>query len=90
MLSGLYHGGSKNVTNETRAVWSAVTTRGYLRQEENQYLCNDVESIKRLPIWLQRFCGYGMSMPFMGYVELDDPIKVLHPEFEGEGNLLND
>ena len=88
MLSGTYHGGSKNQTDESRAVWSAVTTRGYLRQEENQYLCNDVEKIKKLPIWLQRFCGYEMSKPFMGYVELDDPIKVLHPDFKTDGVVL--
>ena len=86
MLSGLYHGGSKNQTNESRAVWSAVTTRGFLRQEENQYLCNDVEKIKKLPIWLQRFCGYQMSKPFMGYVELDDPIKLLHPDIETDAD----
>ena len=88
MLSGLYHGGSKNQSNESRAVWSAVTTRGYLRQEENQYLCNEVESIKRLPVWLQRFVGYEMSKPFMGYVDLDDPIKVLDPGFKTDGVVL--
>ena len=27
---------------------------GYLRQEENQYLANDVERISELPLWLQR------------------------------------
>ena len=82
MLSGLFHGGSRNESQEPRVVWAAFTTRGWIRQEENQYLCNDVEAIKRLPLWLQMFCGWSISKPFMGWVELDNPIKVLHPEYE--------
>lgn len=86
MLSGLFHGGSRNGSEEARVVWAAFTTRGWIRQEENQYLCNDVEAIKRLPLWLQMFCGWSISKPFMGWVELDNPIKVLHPGYEVEND----
>ena len=80
MLSGTYHAGSENRSEDDRIVWAAFMTRGWIRQEENQYLCNDVEKIKKLPLWLQKFCGYDMSKPFMGWVELDNPIKALHPD----------
>ena len=86
MLSGVYHGGSKNTTGGSRVVWTTHTTRGWIRQEENQYLCNDVEKIKKLPLWLQMFCGWSMSKPFMGWVDLDDPIKLLHPDLKLEGD----
>lgn len=40
-------GVSVNMTaDEERLLYSTFTTRGYLRQEENQYLANDVERIK--------------------------------------------
>ena len=87
MLSGLYHAGSPNETeDESRVVWATFTTRGWIRQEENQYICNDLEKIKRFPLWLQMFCGWSISKPFMGWVELDNPIKVLHPGMEIEGD----
>lgn len=42
MLGGTYHGAGANTTaNEERLVYAAFATRGYLRQEENQYLAND-------------------------------------------------
>jgi ectoine hydroxylase-related dioxygenase (phytanoyl-CoA dioxygenase family) len=54
MLSGCYHGGSANTTmNEERLVFSTFSTRGWMRQEENQYLANDTEKVKELPEWLQ-------------------------------------
>ncbi len=81
MLAGCFHGGSENKSaDEVRTLYVALTTRGYYRQEENQYLCNDAEKIKQLPIWLQKFAGYSISEPFMGWVEMDDPIRVLHPD----------
>ncbi len=64
----------------------AASTRGLLRQEENQFLANDVESIKKLPMPIQRFLGWGISDPWKGYVELQDPILQLNPN---EKNLTN-
>ncbi|KAI9703844.1 MAG: hypothetical protein M1836_007616 [Candelina mexicana] len=88
VLSGCYHGGSANKTaNEERLVYSTFTTRGWLRQEENQYLANDVEKVKELPVWLQQFTGYSLSKPFMGWVNLDDPIRVINPSMESIGDI---
>lgn len=84
VLAGCYQGGSANTTaDEERLLYS----RGYLRQEENQYLANDVERIKELPVWLQRFAGYSLSRPFMGWVDMDDPMKVINPNYRTKGNL---
>lgn len=88
VMAGCYHGGSANTTaDEERLVYSTFSTRGYCRQEENQYLANDVEKVKQLPVWLQRFMGYSLSRPFMGWVDMDDPMRVINPDYHTEGDL---
>lgn len=83
LLAGTYHAASANMTeDEERLLYSAGMTRGWMRQEENQYLATDKERVRELPVALQRFVGYGLSMPFTGYVDLGDPIKVLGGEGE--------
>lgn len=85
LLAGTYHAASANMTkDEERLLYSAGMTRGWMRQEENQYLAVDKERVRELPVALQRFIGYGLSMPFAGYVDLGDPIKVLGGD-AGEG-----
>ncbi len=89
MFSGCYHGASANTTaREERLLYSTFSTRGFLRQEENQYLACDVAAVKRLPVWLQRFVGYSLSRPFMGWVEMDDPMRVINPDAESQGDLF--
>ncbi len=61
-------------------MYSTFMTRGYLRQEENQYLVNPVEKVRELPENLQELVGYGLSKPFLGWVDLKDPMLWLHPE----------
>lgn len=83
MLGGAYHGAGSNTTEkEERLVYAAFATRGYLRQEENQYLANDLEKIKKLPLDLQRFAGFGASKPYMGWVDMEEPCKILNPDIE--------
>ncbi|KIX03720.1 uncharacterized protein Z518_07273 [Rhinocladiella mackenziei CBS 650.93] len=80
VLSGCFHGGSTNKTEtEERLVFSCFFTRSWMRQEENQYLANDWEKIRELPGWLQQRVGWGLSRPFLGWVNLNDPIVLLHP-----------
>jgi ectoine hydroxylase-related dioxygenase (phytanoyl-CoA dioxygenase family) len=89
MLSGCFHGGSANTTDdEYRILLSTFNTRGYLRQEENQYLSNSIESIKKLPPVLQERMGYGLSKPFMGWVDLKSPMLKLHPDDPNYNNGL--
>ena len=80
MLSGCFHGGSANKTkDEERLVYSTFSTRGWMRQEENQYLAIDIEKIRELPEWLQERIGYGLSRPFLGWIDLKNPMLILHP-----------
>jgi ectoine hydroxylase-related dioxygenase (phytanoyl-CoA dioxygenase family) len=55
-------------------------TRGYLRQEENQYLAVPREVVKQYDCEVQKIIGYRMSNPACGWVEELDPIFVLQPD----------
>ncbi|KAH8813006.1 hypothetical protein F5884DRAFT_786957 [Xylogone sp. PMI_703] len=87
MLASCYHGGSANTTtDEERLVYSCFMTKGFLRQEENQYLAKPPERVRQYPRDVQRLIGYSVSKPFLGWVDLDDPLKVLYGDgFENEG-----
>jgi ectoine hydroxylase-related dioxygenase (phytanoyl-CoA dioxygenase family) len=62
MLSSCYHGGSANTTkDEERLLFSCFMTRGWLRQEENQYLAVPPEVAKTLPVRIQKLLGYALS-----------------------------
>ncbi|PVH87659.1 phytanoyl-dioxygenase family protein [Cadophora sp. DSE1049] len=83
MLASAYHGGSQNsTTDQERLIYSCFMTKGYLRQEENQYLANSVESIKRYTPEMQKTIGYSVSNPFLGWVDLEDPRKLVMTEEE--------
>lgn len=78
MLASCYHGGSANMTkDEERLVYSCFVCRGYLRQEENQYLATPVDVVKSYPRHLQELMGYSLSKPYLGWLDLQDPIKYL-------------
>ncbi|KAJ5377263.1 uncharacterized protein N7496_004672 [Penicillium cataractarum] len=78
MLASCFHGGSANTTtDEERLVLSCFMTKGFLRQEENQYLANSLESVKRYPVEMQKMIGYTVSSPFGGWVDLKDPRALL-------------
>lgn len=80
MLGGVYHGAGENTTvDQERLVYAAFATRGYLRQEENQYLANDLDKIRELPLELQRFAGFGASKPYMGWIDMEEPVRFLNP-----------
>ena len=88
VFSGCYHAASANTTkDEERLVYSTFTTRGYLRQEENQYLACDPKRVLELPMELRRFMGYRLCRPFMGWVDMDDPMKVIDPKAPSLGDL---
>ena len=84
MFSGCFHAGSANTTaDEERQLYSTFTCRGWCRQEENQYLANEVEKVKQMPVWMQKFMGWSLSLPFTGWVNLDDPIRLLNKDDRG-------
>lgn len=89
MLASCYHGGSANMTEEEeRLVYSCFMTKGFLRQEENQYLANSVEHVKQYSLDLQKLIGYSVSKPFLGWVNLEDPIKLLHSDPNTVGDQM--
>lgn len=88
MLASCFHGGSANrTTDEERLIFSSFMTRGYLRQEENQYLVVDKEKMKKLPVEVQKVAGYSLSEPFMGWVASTDPRVVLDPTLSGSTDM---
>ncbi|RAH65249.1 phytanoyl-CoA dioxygenase family protein [Aspergillus aculeatinus CBS 121060] len=81
MFSSLYHGGGANTSrDERRIAYATFAVRGYLRQEENQYLAVPREVVQQYDHATQRFIGYSMSDPACGYVEELSPFYLLHPE----------
>ncbi|KAJ5904764.1 phytanoyl-CoA dioxygenase family protein [Penicillium subrubescens] len=78
MLASCYHGGSANTTmSEQRMIFSAFMTKGFLRQEENQYLTVPKEKLQGLSVEACRRLGFAPSEPFLGWVDLNDPRTAL-------------
>lgn len=61
-------------------MFSTFVTRGYLRQEENQFLAVPQETVRQYDRETQNFIGYSISDPACGQVEQIDPIYTLYPE----------
>lgn len=81
MLASAFHGGGHNsTTDEYRMVFSTFVVRGYLRQEENQFLAVPHETARQYPRDIQEYMGYSLSEPACGTVEQIDPIYALYPE----------
>lgn len=81
LLSSCYHGGGANVTkDEYRLAFSTFAVRGYLRQEENQFLAVPMDVVRQYDRDIQKFIGYTMSDPACGYFEELDPYYALYPE----------
>ncbi len=64
VFSACFPGGCANTTaNEKRLMYPTFFTRGWMRQERNPYLANEIEQITKLPEWFQERIGYGLSRP---------------------------
>jgi ectoine hydroxylase-related dioxygenase (phytanoyl-CoA dioxygenase family) len=86
MLSSVTHAGSINYSTDYQRVLAAVfAARSHLRQVENQYLTYDLETVRKFPTWLQRFMGYSLSKLFQGWVDKKDPLLVVDPTADLNG-----
>lgn len=86
MLASAYHAGGHNTTkDEKRLMFATFSIRGYLRQEENQFLAVPLATAKQYDRPIQEFMGYALSDPACGYVDQMDPIFLLRPELKGDG-----
>ena len=76
---------SNGRTRECQAnALSCFMTKGWLRQEENQYLAIPREVVLEMPVHIQQLMGYKLSQPFCGWVESDDPRVVLDPSLKDD------
>lgn len=83
MLASAFHGGGHNQSeDEKRLVFATFMTRGYLRQEENQFLAVSPEVARQYSREVQEIIGYSLSDPACGTVEQIDPIFYLCPELK--------
>ncbi|KAH8803336.1 hypothetical protein F5884DRAFT_861666 [Xylogone sp. PMI_703] len=77
-LGNTYHAGGANITtDEARETVGIFLCKGFYRQAENQYLMVPPEKAKRLSPAAQRLLGYGISLPSVGFMEYQDPMRVL-------------
>ncbi|KAL4957880.1 phytanoyl-CoA dioxygenase family protein [Aspergillus filifer] len=77
MLASCFHAGSANRSREDRVVYSAFYTKGFLRQEENQYLTLGKEHLAQYSPDVLRRLGFNTSEPFHGWVDLKSPMEAL-------------
>ncbi len=79
----LYHGAGANSTEQDRVGLIVHYSLGWLRQEENQYLCIPDEVLQELPEDLLRLMGYAKGSYSLGFVDAGrDPIAAIRPELE--------
>ncbi len=76
-IGTLWHGGGANRTDRIRAGVNVNYNRGWLRQQENQYLGVPREVVAGLSETMRRLVGYDVHPPFIGYVDGRHPAKVL-------------
>ncbi|KAJ5601343.1 hypothetical protein N7510_010877 [Penicillium lagena] len=77
-LGNLYHGGGSNTTRtdyrETVGIFLCQPT---LRPAENQFLMVPLERARKLKPQAQRLLGYGLCEPGVGFMNYQDPMRVL-------------
>lgn len=49
----------------------------YYRPAENQFIMVHPDKARHLPPQAQRLLGYGISLPSLGFVEYQDPMRYL-------------
>jgi ectoine hydroxylase-related dioxygenase (phytanoyl-CoA dioxygenase family) len=82
----LYHGGGANRSQGMRVGANITYARGWVRQEENQYLTVPPEVARELSDDLLRLMGYARGAYALGYVDdLRDPLAVLKGEEANAG-----
>ncbi|MBN33378.1 MAG: hypothetical protein CMM46_01120 [Rhodospirillaceae bacterium] len=74
----VHHGGGANTTADVwRHALFASFVVGWLRQEENQYLVSPPDVAQHYSEDIQRLIGYQVHRPFLGWYDLQEPLKLL-------------
>ncbi|KAJ5883243.1 uncharacterized protein N7473_010129 [Penicillium subrubescens] len=77
-LGNLYHAGGSNITrDEYRETVGIFLCKPTLRPAENQFLMVPLERARQLKPQAQRLLGYGLCDPGVGFMNYQDPMRVL-------------
>ena len=76
-IGTLWHGGGANRTDHVRVGVNINYNRGWLRQQENQYLAVRRSVAVRLSETMRWLIGYDVHPPFIGYVDGRHPARAL-------------
>ena len=63
--------------DQARETIGIFLCKPYYRPAENQFLMVPPEKAKRLPPQAQRLLGYGICRPSLGFMDYQDPMRVL-------------
>ena len=80
--SGTLHGGGANRSSTARTGIAIQYSLGWLRQEENLHLAIPRTRAKELPERLQDLIGYDFGAPYLGFVDGDDPGRLVGRRLE--------
>lgn len=75
----VWHGGGPNITTSARFGLSLNYCRGWIRQQENQYLSLDPALVISLPEDVQKLLGYDVCQ-FVGYADGYTPRSAIKPD----------
>ncbi|KAK7900808.1 hypothetical protein LTR67_003092 [Exophiala xenobiotica] len=77
-VGNLYHAGGGNITkDQARETIGIFLCKPYYRPAENQFLMVPPEKARHLPPQAQRLLGYGICRPSLGFMDYQDPMRVL-------------
>ena len=77
-LGAVWHGGGGNVTaDEWRTAVYCAYNLGWLKQEEAHFLVSPPQVAREYPRRVQQLLGYQMHSPWLGWYDLQDPIRLL-------------
>ena len=76
-IGGVIHAGGANTGNTKRTGIAVQYSLGWLRQEENLHLAVPPDLARTLPDRLARLVGYDFGGPFLGFVNGDDPHRLV-------------
>ena len=75
----MWHGGGANLSSEIRFGLSLNYCRGWIRQQENQYLSLDPALVASLPQDVQKLLGYDICQ-FVGWADGRHPMRAILPD----------
>ena len=86
----LWHGGGANRTDERRIGLAMNYCAGYIRQQENQQLGLDRETVRRFSPRLRQLVGYGVYNMLIGHINKHSPEQLLLADGDADSPLVWD